>query len=138
VLAIAVTMILFLIPPLLDYLTRVELEQNGRQAEIVLRKARQKAITLQAPVRVEPQADGLFSFVDFDNDATFNNADEEIDSLDLSSKVEWVSTTYTAVFRSNGSTDAVGFYPMRNRDGSELRVRVTSLATGNVEIEKLY
>lgn len=138
VLAIAALMILFFIPPLLDYLTRADLEQNGRQAEVLLRKARQKAITLQAPVRVEPQADGLFAFADLDNDTAFNNADEAIDTLDLSPKVEWVATSYTAVFRPNGSADAVGAYRMRNRDGSELRVRVTSLATGNVSIEKLY
>jgi type II secretory pathway pseudopilin PulG len=138
VLAIALTMILFLIPPLLNYLTRVELEQSGRQAEIVLRKARQKAITLQTPVRVEQSADGLFAFADFDNDTTFNNDDEEIDTFELAPKVEWVSVGYTAVFRSDGSADAVGFFPMRNRDGAQLRVRVTSLATGNVKIEKLY
>lgn len=138
VIAIALTLILVLIPPLLDYLTRIELEQNGRQAEIVLRKARQRAISLQVPVRVVPQADGLFAFADFDNDATFNNDDEAVEIFELSPRVEWVATGYTAVFNPDGSTAALGFYPLRNRDGAQLRVHVSSLATGNVKLEKLY
>lgn len=140
VMVLMTVLALITIPALLHRLARGELEQTGFQVEVLLRKARQKSISRQAPSLTVRQGRNVFSFVDLDGDSTFTDGtDEELGRVALSPKVEWATvSSFTARYQANGSADAVGEFHFQNRDGDQLKVAITSLASGSVKIEKLY
>jgi prepilin-type N-terminal cleavage/methylation domain-containing protein len=138
VLLVTTVLMLFTIPPLLEYLFRAELEQTGTQVQMLLRKARQKSISRQAPSFAVRQGRNVLAFVDLDGDSSYSDGtDEELGRVALPAKVEWVSD-FTAGFQANGSATGLGDFQFKNRRGDQLKVSVTSLASGNVHVEKLY
>ena len=131
---------LLTIPPLLRWLTRSELEQTGFQVEMLLRKARQKSISTQAPSLAIRQGRNVFAFVDANGDSTFTaGTDEELGRVALSPKVEWATlSSFTAGYLANGSATGLGDFHFKTRSGDQLKVSITSLASGNVKVEKIY
>jgi Tfp pilus assembly protein FimT len=140
VFVIMVTLALFTVPKLLDWLTRSELEQTGFQIEILLRKSRQLAISRQAPSFAVRQGRNVFAFVDLDGDSTFTDGtDETLGRVALAPKVEWATpSSFTASYLANGAAAGLGEFHLQSRKGDELKVKITSLASGNVQVEKLY
>jgi len=140
VLVLMAILTLFTLPPLLRWLTRSELEQTGFQVEMLLRKARQKSISRQAPSLAIRQGRNVFAFVDADGDSTFTaGTDEELGRVALSPKVEWATlSSFTAGYLANGSATGLGDFHFRTRSGDQLKVKITSLASGSVKVEKLY
>lgn len=126
------------IPAMHSMLMRSELNQTGRQIEILVQQGRREAVKREARVQVSADTRSVTGFVDVDADGVRDPGDELLGSVNLPARVDWVDPNVDLALLPNGSAATLGSYGLGNPQGDTLRVRVTSLATCNVEFERSW
>lgn len=126
------------IPNMIAMLDRSELTQTGRQVEILLQKARREAIKQERVVRVVASGRTVQGYVDEDGDGVQDPPEQVLGTVRVPPRLTWDATRTDFAFLPNGSAQTLGDYGFHNEAGDSLRIRLTSLATSNVEFEKSW
>lgn len=139
---VAGLLILLAVPFALEQVTRSQLDQTGRQSEVLLAKARRAAVRQQTEAVVRRSADDeLIAFVDADGDSAFTDGgDELVGRLALPRHVHWGTDPpgFVARLTPSGSAAGTGAFVYRTVKGHELRVELTTLASAHVELVRNY
>ena len=124
------------IPNLRSMLARSELTQAGRQVEVLVQKARREAVKREATALVSQDGREVTGWVDVDENGVRDGADDLLGSFRLPPGVDWVDPMTDFTLLPNGAASTLGSYGLGNEYGDTLRVRLATLATGNVEYER--
>ena len=135
-----------LMPNFVEMIRGTQLEQTGREASVLLKKARLMAIKQSAPAVVEIDGNFLFAFLDRSNppNSNFDDGDEEIGRIEIRRGVTAStiapdpgdSTPYQAEFTSTGSVLNRGAFVFQDPSGEILKVEIRSKAAGHIELVK--
>jgi prepilin-type N-terminal cleavage/methylation domain-containing protein len=165
VLVVLVLVATFTVPPLLGYIHRGKMEGIARQTALQMQAARMEAIRANVPTRVVADfaADEIYAFTDLDRDGAFDPArDRFLGRQPLPSHVFFRAAEDTAAedvnalinfddgrscpgtcppggwadFRPDGSALKPGAFRFGDERGNCLEVRITTAATGRVEVRK--
>ena len=127
------------IPNMLSMLARSELTQTGREIAVLVQRSRREAVKQELRAQVTAGAQAITGFVDLDEDGVYDEGTEELlGRVTLPARVEWVAAGTDFTLLPNGAAASLGSYRFRNTYGDQLEVRLTSLATGNVTLEKSW
>lgn len=155
----------FTLPPLFQYIHRGKMEGIVRETSFLMQAARMEAIRANFPTRVGADftSDEIYAFTDLDRDGAFDPAkDRQLGRYPLPSHVLFRAAEDTAAeevnalvnfddgktcpgacppggwadFRPDGSALEPGAFRFGDERGNFLEVRITTAATGRVEVRK--
>lgn len=139
VLVVLALLAAFGMPQLFRMLARTQLEQTGRQTEVLLHRARQQAVRLQVQTMVERTGHTVVAYVDADANGSFDAGEQRVGEVAVAGQVRWAAGTADDVgFGPDGSAGASPrLFRFDNERGEAVAVGVTAL-TGRIEMTKSY